>query len=262
MIPAAAMLHVGVVNHIRHVAPLRRFAYRFWMLSVDLDHIDAVARGSRLFRHNRRGFVSLHDVDHGPRDGTTLRPWVVAQLHAAGLSAFAARIHFMVIPRVLGLAFNPIAFFFCHDANGQLGAVLHQVKNTFGHQHGYLMPVSPGARARQSAAKRLHVSPFFDTDGSYRFAFTAPDFSRAGGEFALRIGYGTATQRRMTANMRLRAIPFSDAALLRLLAAMPLMPVRVLSAIYWQAMLLWLGGARFHRTPPAPSVPVSLGKAA
>lgn len=261
----AALLHVGRVGHARHVAPRGQFAYRLWMLSVDLDRIGEVARASRLFRHNRRGLVSLHDADHGPRDGSPLRPWVEAQLREAGLAACSARIHFMVMPRVLGHGFNPLAFFFCHDAAGRLGAVLHQVKNTFGQQHGYLMPVPPAASGaiRQRATKRLHVSPFFDTEGSYRFAFTAPDFmgrgdDGPGGAFALRILYGAGGERRMSATMRLRARPFSDAALARLLAAMPLAPVRVLAAIHWQALLLWLRGARFHRAPPPPAHGVSL----
>ena len=257
-----ALLHVGRVGHARHVAPKRRFAYRIWMLSVDLDRIGEVARGSRLFRHNRRGLISLHDADHGPRDGSPLRPWVESQLQAAGLSDYAERIHFMVIPRVLGFAFNPIAFYFCHDTAGRLGAILHQVKNTFGHQHVYLAPVvNDGRVVRQSAAKRLHVSPFFDTDGGYRFAVTAPDFADPATGFTLRIVYGTADEKRLTAAMHLQGRPMRDSTMLRLLAALPFTPVRIIAAIHWQALRLWLGGARFHRTPPPPP-PVSLGFAA
>ena len=257
-----ALLFTGRVAHVRHVPPRVRFAYRLWMLGLDLDRLDAI--GGRLFRHNAAGIVGLRDRDHGPRDGGALRPWVEQRLAEAGLSAFAARIHFLLIPRVLGYGFNPIAFYFCHDAAGRLGAVLHQVKNTFGGQHGYLMPVEPGATTRQRAAKRMHVSPFFDLHGGYQFAFSAPDFSRADGGtgFALSIRYGTPEARRLTATMRLRAQPLTDAALARQLAAMPLMPLKVIAAIHWQALLLWLRGARYHPAAPAPAAPVSLGVSA
>ncbi len=259
----AALLHAGQVGHVRHVKPKLHFTYRYWMLSLDLDRIAETEHRSRWFRHNRRGLVSLHDKDHGPRDGTPLRPWVEAQLAAAGLSAYAKRIHFMLVPRVLGYAFNPIAFFFCHNEAGRLGAVLHQVKNTFGHQHGYLAPVTPYCGdIHQTAAKQMHVSPFFDLAGGYQFALTAPDFADPSTRFAVRIVYGTADEPRMTAAMRLQAEPMRDRALLRLLAAMPLTPIRVIVAIHWQALRLWLGGARFHRTPPPPLPPVSLGAAA
>ena len=258
-----ALLHVGRVGHARHVGPKLRFTYRIWMLSVDLDRIAEAATASRLFRHNRAGVISLHDADHGPRDGTPLRPWVESHLQAAGLADYAERIHFMVIPRVLGYAFNPIAFFFCHDAAGRLGAVLHQVKNTFGDQHGYLAPVMPNGRvAHQRADKRMHVSPFFDLDGGYRFAVTAPDFADPASGFSVRIDYGTATEKRMTAAMHLQARPLRDASVLRLLAAAPFTPLRVMSAIHWQALRLWLGGAKFHRAPPPPPTPVTLGAAA
>jgi DUF1365 family protein len=245
--PPPGLLHTGLVSHRRHVPPLYRFSYRIWMLSLDLDRIEGL--GLRLFAHNRRGMISLHDRDHGPRDGSALRPWVQAQLHRAGLSGCGARIRFMMIPRVFGYAFNPIAFFFCHDESGRLGAVLHQVKNTFGDQHPYVLPVDLGARTiRQDSRKRMHVSPFFDMQGGYRFAFSRPDFA-PGGVFALSIQYGTQEAARMTATMRLHAHELTDARLLRQLFAMPMMPLKVTAAIHWQALKIWLAGGRYHPAP-------------
>ena len=246
-----ALLYAGRVMHVRHTPFRHRFAYRIWMLCVDLDRIDEAAGASRLFRHNRRGIVSLRDSDHGPRDGGALRPWVERALADAGLPACGARIRFMFIPRVLGYAFNPIAFFFCYDAAGRLGAVLHQVKNTFGGQIGYLLPVAdaPGP-VRQEAAKHLHVSPFFDMAGGYRFTFTGPGEAE-GDRFALSIRYGAEVPR-MTATMALTARPMRDGVLSRLLLAMPLMPMKVVAAIHWHALRVWMGGARYQPVPPAP----------
>jgi uncharacterized protein len=253
-----AMVFTGRVAHVRHIAPLNQFAYRLWMLSVDLDRLDDIVAASRLFRRRRLAAVSLHEADHGPRDGSRLRPWVAAKLQAAGMPDAAARIHFLCIPRVLGFAFNPIAFFFCHDAEGRLRAVLHQVKNTFGGQHSYLMPVAPeeaasGAMVHQRAPKRLHVSPFFDMEGGYRFSFVAPDFTAPETDFTLAIRYGTPGGRRLTASMQLHGEPLTDRALLRVIAGMPLMPLKVVVAIHAQAVRLWWRGARFHRVPKAPT---------
>jgi DUF1365 family protein len=180
MTEAALLLHAGRMGHVRHTPFRHRFGYRLWMLSVDLARVDCA--GSVLFAHNRLGVLSLHDRDHGPRDGSDLAAWVRGELQRAGLGAFGASIRMMAIPRVFGWAFNPIAFYFCRDGAGRLGAVLHQVKNTFGDQHGYLLPVDPETPAtgivHQQTGKRMHVSPFFDLRGGYRFAFR--DFSRAG----------------------------------------------------------------------------------
>jgi DUF1365 family protein len=235
------MLHRGWISHVRHTPFVHRFRYRMWMLSVDLDE----PSDTRLFARNSRALVSLHDIDHGPRDGSALRPWVEAQLTEAGLGAFGHRIRFMVIPRVLGFAFNPLALFVCHDATGRLGAVIHQVKNTFGDQTEYVLPVTETPPIRQETAKRMHVSPFFDQRGGYRFAFSDP----AGAAFHLTIRYGADDEPRMTAAMALEARPLTDGALLRLLIAMPLMPLKVFAAIHWQAILLKLRGARYHKVP-------------
>ena len=169
-----AALYTGQVTHLRHIPFRHRFKYRYWMLSADLDQLDALAASSKIFTHNRFGLIAFHDKDHGNRDGSSLRSYVQAALLEAGLAEYAASIQFLAMPRILGYGFNPISFYFCYDAQGVLGAVLHQVKNTFGGQVGYLMPVEPEAAfIRQSAPKSMHVSPFFDMQGGYRFALTA-----------------------------------------------------------------------------------------
>jgi DUF1365 family protein len=255
--PALA-LHAGRVSHVRHISPRVGFNYRVWMISIDLDRASGVR--SRLFRFNRAGLVSLYERDHGPRDGTSLRRWVEERLAGAGLAEYGANIRFMAIPRLFGYAFNPIAFFFCRDSAGRLGAVLHQVKNTFGDQTSYLLPVAtPGAGTTHGqCAKRMHVSPFFDMAGGYRFAVKVPEFDDPTGRLAIAIRYGAEGAPRLTAVMRLLAQEFSDAGLIRLLLAMPLLPFTVVAAIHWQALKLWLRGAKYH-TAPAPSPAGDLG---
>lgn len=249
-------IYAGRIGHVRHVAPQRHFNYRIWMLAIDLDDIDGFAKRSRLFRHNRSGLVSLQDRDHGPRDGSKLRPWVEDALAENGLSAFAARIRFMTIPRILGYAFNPISFYFCHDAQGRLGAVLHQVKNTFGDQVGYLIPVTDEMTVRQTAAKAMHVSPLFDMEGGYDFTFTRP-----GKRFAMKIRYGADTPR-LTATMALRRGAADDRALLRQVLRMPFVTFRIFAAIHWQAVVTLLRGATFHREPKNGHAPIVRGDAA
>jgi DUF1365 family protein len=141
--------------------------------------------------------------------------------------------------------------------------VLHQVKNTFGDQHTYLVPVSEaGAPVRQTTKKRLHVSPFFDMEGGYRFSFAAPDFAADSTDFTLAIRYGTPAERRLTASMQLHGTRLTDGALLRVIGAMPLMPLKVVAAIHAQAIRLWWRGARFHRAPKAPTEPITPGVSA
>jgi DUF1365 family protein len=252
---ALAKLYAGRVSHIRHSPFQHKFDYRIWMLSVDLDALDALDAGSRLFAHNRFGLVSIADRDHGFRDGRSLRAYFEDALAGAGLQEFGHKITFVTMPRLLGYAFNPISFYYGYDAQGRLGAILHQVKNTFGDQVGYVMPVHATDQIRQAAPKRMHVSPFFDMQGGYRFALTPP-----ADKLTVSILYGTPEQKRMTATMSLRARPWSDPSLLRLLLQMPLTPLKVIFAIHWQALKLFLRGAKFNAVPDAIHEAVIVGE--
>ncbi len=249
-----ATLYAGEVSHVRHIPFLHRFSYKIWMLYVDLDEIDELAARSKYFAHNRFALTAIYDKDHGYRDGSAPRAYAQAALDQAGLGEYGATIRLLAMPRLLGYAFNPISFYFCHDAQGRLGAVLHQVKNTFGGQVGYVMPVATEAGAiRQSAPKTMHVSPFFDMQGGYQFTLTPP-----GERFVVSIEYG-AEVKRLTAAMRLRGQPFSDAALLRQALLIPFTSFKVIAAIHWQALKLFLRGAKFHAIPKAAHAPIVTG---
>jgi DUF1365 family protein len=254
VVTSSPMLYVGRVAHIRHSPFQHRFDYRLWMLAIDLDRIDELAASSKLFSHNRFAITAINDKDHGFRDGSTLRGFVETALAAEGLAECGAKIIFVTTPSVFGYSFNPISFYFCYNAEGQLGAVLHQVKNTFGDQIGYLMPVLPDSDViLQTAPKSMHVSPFFDMQGGYRFALTPP-----GEKFTVSIQYG-AEVKRLTATMRLTARRFSDRSLLWLLLQMPLTPMKVIAAIHWQALKIFLRGGKFHRVPTATHSPIIAG---
>jgi len=235
----------------RRLEPVRhRFRYRVFSMLVEIDGVDALARGLRLLSHNRFNLLSFHDRDHGPRDGAPLRPWVEGHLAAQGIDLAGGPIFLHCFPRLWGFVFNPLSLFFCYHADGRLLAVLHEVKNTFGQQHGYLLAVdparAPGAPILQACAKRFHVSPFIEMEAAYRFRLHEPEARLSilirqhgrGGEILV----ATHTARRR---------PLSDGQLLRAVVAHPLMTFKVVAAIHWEALRLWLKGARY-RAPPAP----------
>src|SRR5438105_14925197 len=115
-------LYVGKVMHHRLGTIRHRFAYRVFSLLVDLDEIDRLAQRLRLFSHNRFNLFSFMDKDHGPADGSAIRPWVEAQLARAGIELDGGLIRLLCFPRVLGYAFNPIRIYFCHRRYGELAA--------------------------------------------------------------------------------------------------------------------------------------------
>jgi DUF1365 family protein len=207
----------------------------------DLDRLNQLDRRLRLFSHNRPNLVTLWDRDHGARDGSPLRPWVEARLAETGIELVPARILLLCMPRWLGHVFNPLSIYFCFDASDRLHTVVHEVKNTFGQQHAYALPVDAEARRRgevirQSCDKAFPVSPFMEMAARYRFRLGPP-----GGErLRVMITEDVAAEATLVASLTGQRRPLTDAGLL--LANLHRPTHKVLVAIHWQALRLWLKG--------------------
>ncbi len=255
-------LYVGEVMH-RRAQPYHKLRYRVFSLLLDLDELPMLDRRLRWFAHNRFNLLSFHDRDHGRCDGTPPRAWVDAALAAHGLET-GGRIALLCFPRLLGYVFNPLSIFFCHAPSGALSAVLYEVRNTFGDKHGYLIEVprdDDDSRAAngaivQACAKRFHVSPFLPLEGEYRFTLKPP-----GERLAVQIRYLIDGVETLLATHGARRAALTDAALLGAVIRHPLMTVKVIASIHWEALRLWLKGARFHRRPEPPASDVSFIRA-
>ena len=250
-----ARLYVGRTTHQRLGPRPHGFSYAVFQLLVDVDRLDQAFAGLRLLRLGRFGWFSFAPRDHGARDGAPLRPWVEAQLAAAGLGASARRIRLLSFPRVLGFVFNPLSIFFVHDAEDRLEAVIYEVNNTFGQTHAYVAPASGGRQTRQSAEKALYVSPFFKVEGGYRFRLCTPRE-----RFKLTIAKQVAGQTDFVASLVAAQQPLTDAHLLRLSFTMPFMTLGVVAAIHWEALRLWIKGAPFGARPAGPRTGMSVGR--
>jgi DUF1365 family protein len=251
-------LYVGRVMHQR-LRPLRhRLAYRLFTLLVDIDELPALDRRLRCFSVDRFNLFSLYQADHG--DGQGLRRHVERQLAAAGLPA-GGPIRLLSMPRILGHAFNPLSVYFCHaPGDGVLQAILYEVNNTFGQRHGYLIPVdaalAASGRVRQQCGKRFHVSPFLGPDLRYGFQVDPP---RPGqGQLRLAVNASDADGLLLHARLDARRRPLGDAALLRAFLSHPMLALKVLAAIHWEALRLWIKGARVHPRPDPPAAPVTI----
>lgn len=247
-----AALYIGETTHRRISPKPHRFRYRLFQLLLDIDRLDDDLAGLKLLRRGRFGLFSIDDRDHGWRDGRALRSWVETRLADAGVPATAHRIQLLTFPRVLGFVFNPISLLYVRDARGALEAVIYEVNSTFGQTHAYVAPAAGHGPQRQVADKRLFVSPFFAVGGEYRFDVTAP-----GPALNLSIVKSSAGRPVFTATLSLRRQPLSDRRLMGLFVRMPLMTLKVVAAIHWEALRLFLKGIPPVIRPPSPDVGVS-----
>ena len=183
MTPASA-IYVGRVGHARTRPRRHALNYAIFMLLLDLDEVAGLAARSRWFSLERFNLLGFHPRDHGDGSDAPLREQVERHLDGAGLSIEGGAIRLLCLPRVLGYVFNPISLYFCHRRDGRLHAILYEVNSTFGERHTYLAPVAADGSAvvRQSADKRLHVSPFMAMELRYTFRVEPPGRTAAGGD--------------------------------------------------------------------------------
>jgi DUF1365 family protein len=254
----ASALYIGHVMH-RRVRPRRhRLRYRIFSLLLDLDEIDMLARQLRLFSRNRFNLFSFHDRDHAGGTAEPLRAQVEHHLATAGIDIGGGAIRLLTMPRILGFAFNPLNVYFCHDRAGVLCAILYEVNNTFGERHSYLLPVEgDGAAVRQGCAKAFHVSPFMAMDMHYAFRVSPPaerlaiTITGSDSEGPVLIAAHSAARRTLT-----------DAALAQAFLTHPLLTVKVVGGILWEAAKLWAKGVPVQDRPAPPPMPVTIGKTA
>jgi hypothetical protein len=212
--------------------------------------------GPALFSRNAAGVFSVYDTDHGgpPNRGRGVAG-VKDVLRSHGVE-LEGDILLLAQPRVLGHVFNPVSFWLCHNATGDICAVISEVTNTFGDRHSYLChhddlrPILPTDTL--SAQKIFHVSPFQPIDGNYVFRFDIrPD--KIGIWIDLQIPGGG-----VMANLIGPRRPLRTVDILRALLRRPFGSRRVLGLIHWQAFKLWRKGAKYRKRPSPPETEVSL----
>ncbi len=245
-----ACVYSAEVMHQRFTTARYRFRYRIFSVLLDIDGIEQAAASTRLFSLNRFNLLSFHATDHLPPGETDLRAWAERVLAGGGIDGSRLRIRLLCFPRLLGWVFNPLSLWYCETPEGRPAAVIAEVRNTFGERHCYLLQPDDGAGdwpLRQRHAKDFHVSPFIGMQAEYAFRLSRPD-ERLGvlireyeGDELMLVASQTGSRR-----------PFDDRQLLSQVLRVPLQTLKVLAAIHWQALKIWVHGARFHRKPAPP----------
>ena len=236
--PPQAQLGIGRVRHLRLRPLVHAFDYPTWFLLLPLRQLQGTP--DPLLRRNRRGWVSFYDADHGDGGGDCLA-WVDALLQSEGITDAAGEVWLHTYPRMLGHRFKPVSFWYCHRADGSLAAVVAEVNNTFGGRHSYLLAGSQLAYGRElTAAKQLHVSPFCQVSGQYRFRFMRSSGVQPGEAHrtVARIEYDDADGPLLLTSVSGTLEPLTRQRLHLALWRMPLLTLGVVVRIHWQALRL------------------------
>jgi DUF1365 family protein len=255
--PARPLLGTGQVRHARVRPVAHRFAYRTYFLMLPLRSLRETP--CRALARNRFGLISFHDADHGA-GGPDCLAWLDGLLAEAGIDDADGEVWLHCYPRVLGYAFKPVSFWYCHRADSSLAAVVVEVNNTFGERHCYLLN-GPGLRpgAELTAAKVFHVSPFCETAGAYRFRFLTTGLHPLPAAARIEAARTIACiDHHDAAGLLIRTSvsgvlePLTQAAQRAAFFATPWMTLGVIARIHWQALQLWKKRVPFFRKPAPP----------
>lgn len=229
-----SLLYEGRLWHER-TGPSYRLEHSVFYLGLDLGELDTVDAKVPFFAHNRFNLVSFRDSDY---DAVPF-----PELCGPLLDNEQVRVSLITIPRILGYVFNPVSFFLLRDADGTLQRVLAEVHNTWGERHVYDLAPSSGSGAyRSHATKSFYVSPFLESEGEYQFEVDED----AAGRLTILITESKDLERVFSAGMTLTPRELSTSSLLGALLRYPLLNLKVIAAIHWHALRIWLRGAKFH----------------
>lgn len=256
-------LFPGDVTHARLKPRVHRLSYRIYSLLLDLDELDELDRSLKWFSVDRFNLFSFRRTDRGDRSGRDLRQQVEESMRAAGIVPDGGRIALLTMPRLLGWAFNPLSVFFCYRQDDTMAAILWEVDNTFGERHAYIIPADApvDGEITQSCDKAFYVSPFMDMNLKYQFKVRPPTE-----KFAIKIDSSDDEGLVLTARHLGRRVELTDQALLGAFFKIPLLTLKVIGGIHWEALKIWLKGVKLRSHPAAPADPLSVtplaGKAA
>lgn len=251
----ALRLWRGHTVHQRSVPFTHRFKYGLALIDVDIDRLSDADAQSKVFGIERNRLFSFNRKDHGPRKTQDLRPWAVAQFRDAGIDLQGGVIRLITFPRHAFYKFAPISLWLGHDPEGRLKGILYEVNNTFGETHIYVAKTPDVSRHRHMTDKVFHVSPFFDVTGQYQFTLRWSET-----DLSLIVATQKAGTQTHVATIQANSHQASTTAFLKLALTKPLSSLSVTLAIHWQALKLWLKGAKYHSKPKQSSVRTTIAR--
>ena len=234
----SSCIYSGLITHKRFKPKKHFFSYKTFSLLINLNEIEELQKKIKFFSYNKFNILSFYNIDHGPRDGSSLAKWVKKTLIKARINMKGGTIKLLCFPRFFGYVFNPLSIFYCYDKNSRLKAVLYEVKNTFNEQHTYVFKSKPSSKLiLHKCDKKFYVSPFIEMDTFYNFRLSEPK-----NNINILIKQTDVDGPLLIAHQVGKRIRLNSQNLLYQFLKHPLMSFKVILAIHFEAFRLWVKG--------------------
>ncbi|MCO5949758.1 DUF1365 domain-containing protein [Mucilaginibacter sp. RT5R15] len=244
--------------HNRLAPKVHRFHYDVFMFYLDLDEIDTLHKQLKFMSRNRFNLFNFRDRDHlqlpreKPDTSKNIKQHITDYLLANDIDIGKGRIMVLTNLCTFGYQFNPVSFYFCYDEQEQPVCSIVEVCNTFLEMKPYFLggDTMQDDRFKLNTEKYFYVSPFIDMDTNFDFDLHIPgerlqvkidDYDKAGNRFFISTLTGERKQ-------------LKDSTLLLYFFSFPLITLKVISLIHWQALKLWLKKIPFHKKEDDPEL--------
>jgi len=246
----------GQVRHRRTQPTGHEFVYRLFMMYLDLSELEEVFERRWFWSSRRPALARFRRENHLGDANVPLDEAVRDLVRTETGRNPAGPVRLLTNLDYFGYGFNPVSFYYCFDAaDKQVETIVAEVNNTpWGERHCYVLsePMNQGKAVHKQylPTKEMHVSPFMEMDVDYDWRFSSPETS-------LSVHMETAKQGRkiFDATLELQRQEINSRSLALVLVAYPLMTLKVIMAIHWQALRLWLKKVPVYDHPAkAPTI--------
>ena len=237
----SSCIYNGQVTHNRFKPKEHFFKYSVFSLLIDLSELPVLEKELTIFSYNKFNILSFYDIDHGPRNGKSLVSWVKENLNNNNMNSKEIKIKLLCYPRILGYVFNPLSVFYVYDKKSNLISILYEVKNTFGEQHTYVFKIDKSKKLfEHSCKKKFHVSPFIEMNCFYYFKILKPE-----DKISVVINQNDNDGKLLFASQDGLKKELNNKNLIFSYISHPLMSFKIIGAIHYEALKLWLKGLKF-----------------
>jgi uncharacterized protein len=244
-------LYRAKVMHHRLSPKRHSFFYEIFMFYLDLDELDLLSEKLKWMSRNRLNLFNFRDGDHlqlpreNPDKSKTVREQISIYLESQGIVIGNGRIMILTNLCTLGYQFNPVSFYFCYDEEGNALCSVVEVGNTFREMKPYF--IGPKSLDKNlfhlNTAKDFYVSPFIDLDTHFDFRLSIPDKN-----LNVRIDdYDKDNNLFFLSTLTGKRTELNDKNLLYYFFSFPLITVKIIFLIHWQAFLLFARKLTFIR---------------
>lgn len=252
-------LYRGQVRHRRFAPQAHSFKYSLFMLYLDLDELPTLFDRFWLWSARRPNLAWFRRADHLGEAERPLAECVrdLVQQHTGQRPTGPVRL--LTHLRYFGFGFNPVSFYYCFNPGGKtVKHIIAEVSNTpWGERHCYLLNATPEQFDRRvqrfELDKQFHVSPFMGMDICYSWSFAQP-----GEQLLVHLQNRQDGDRLFDATLSLDRRPINSASLAGVLLVHPLMTLKIVAAIYYQALRLWIKRIPFYPHPAKKEAPHSV----